>query len=75
LKEKRRRKNMIEDHVISKKEPDTDFDATCVFCGSIKRIHLWPHRNKVGQMVGFIFACSACKAYADGCRFVFERKE
>jgi hypothetical protein len=65
----------MENHHLAKKDPDADFDATCVFCGGNKRIQLWPHRNSVGNMVGFVFACNACKAYAENCKLTFERRE
>jgi hypothetical protein len=66
---------MNEEHSLNKKNPDTDFDATCVFCGGTKRIQLWPHRDGAERMVGFVFVCNACKEYADGCKLTFAPKE
>lgn len=50
---------------------DLDFTIQCVSCGETKDIQMWPHRNKEGRMVGFLFFCSKCSGIAPGtiCEF------
>ena len=61
----------MEDHKIEKMNKDEVYEATCVRCGSKKRINFWPHRTADGKLVGFVFACSDCKDYLEECRLVF----
>lgn len=57
---------------VEKIMSDSMYNATCIHCGSVKDIQLWPHRNGQGKMVGFVFACSSCEEIVKGVRFFIE---
>jgi hypothetical protein len=54
---------------VDKLEPNAIYDATCIHCGETNHIHLWPHRNGHGQMIGMIFACRNCSEIVKGIEF------
>jgi len=49
-------------------DPEAQYNMTCISCGSTKDIQWWPHRNGHGMLVGFVFACPACKHIVEGMR-------
>jgi len=55
---------------IRKPNAITQHAATCISCGSTNGIELWPHRTDSGEMVGFIFVCSACEGLAMKARII-----
>lgn len=45
---------------------DEVFNLACVHCGITTNLQAWPHRDNKGEIVGLVFACSACSNVIPG---------
>ena len=45
---------------IGNENIDTNYQVACIVCGSKTELHNKAHRNKSGNITGFIFSCEKC---------------
>lgn len=41
-------------------ENKSEFDATCIGCGSKSHLQMYAFRNRHREMTGWLFACEPC---------------
>jgi hypothetical protein len=45
----------------------SEYECSCIICGTQNGLRMFAHRNSSGRMVGWIFTCSHCEQkVADG---------
>jgi hypothetical protein len=54
---------------IGNKSPEAKFTMSCISCGATDKIHLMAHRNKEGNINGFIACCNNCDNKIAGKQF------
>lgn len=49
-----------------------DYKIYCVKCNRSEKLTVLPHRNAVGQMIGFLYVCQDCEPALVGCEINLE---